>query len=489
MGYFSYCFCITLLHSLWQSALLMGIYFILDKSIPRNHPIVKRNIIYLLLTGQLLAGVVTFLFIYNDTVAFDLILPDAVLSAENKDWLLYASPWFIAGYFAIVLAKATRLSVNWYRFRTVYKASLSKPSIDLRMFTALKAMEFGIKRKVSIWFSEAVNSPVTFSFFKPVILLPVALINNLSVEETEALIIHELTHIRNNDYLLNWLLVITETIFFFNPFILAMGRHIRMEREKQCDVNVLQFRYPPITYAESLLKAAYLKNGNNRLYLTAASSKNELLQRIEFFTRENNLRFYKRNYSIIALAPLLLLFTFNIFVLSINQKEKKIAPIVINKKSISEVSLANTLLTGIESINLPVVVAKAASISEKTAAIIETTASELALQQARLEEKEAEFRKLQSEYEADVQAYMNTAMPASIAVPATLTTTTPENSRQVTVTEEDSETGTTVVKVYRMVLVNGEWKSTLLWSFLQKTQPIDSTLILKDSTGNYNLVQ
>ena len=58
----------------------------------------------------------------------------------------------------------------------------SKPPVDIRLFTKAKAIELGIKRQVNIWLSEHIQSPMTFGYFKPVILLPVALLNHIMRE-------------------------------------------------------------------------------------------------------------------------------------------------------------------------------------------------------------------------------------------------------------------------------------------------------------------
>ena len=91
------------------------------------------------------------------------------------------------------------------------------------------------------------------------ILLPVALLNNINTAQAETLVLHELSHIKTNDYLLNWFLVVADTIFFYNPFVSALCRRIRIEREKYCDINVIAFAYSPALYAETLLKAERIK--------------------------------------------------------------------------------------------------------------------------------------------------------------------------------------------------------------------------------------
>ncbi|MBK7558684.1 MAG: M56 family metallopeptidase [Chitinophagaceae bacterium] len=153
------------------------------------------------------------------------------------------TPWLFSAYICIIAFKMIKAMYTWYHFKQLYRSGLQKPSVEFKLFTTLKAHQFGIKRKVTIWLSQSINTPVTFGFFKPVILLPVALVNNISTQQAETLILHELAHIRTNDYLLNWFLLTAETIFFFNPFVLSLCKHIRLEREKNCDLQVISFEY------------------------------------------------------------------------------------------------------------------------------------------------------------------------------------------------------------------------------------------------------
>jgi hypothetical protein len=114
----------------------------------------------------------------------------------------------------------------------------------------------------------------------------VALVSHISTTQAETLILHELTHIRTNDYLLNWLLLFAETIFFFNPFVISLCKKIRLEREKHCDINVVAFAYSPVLYAETLLQAERMKQLVPDFQLAAVNRKKHLLERIQFFTNE-----------------------------------------------------------------------------------------------------------------------------------------------------------------------------------------------------------
>lgn len=119
-------------------------------------------------------------------------------------------------------------------------------------------------------------------------MLPISLANHLTIEETEALIIHELAHIKQNDFLLNWILLIIETLYFFNPFIKLLASEIRKNRELSCDVEVMKKYYSPLHYANALYKSAAQHLFANAFSITAAQKEGLLLHRILFFTDTNN---------------------------------------------------------------------------------------------------------------------------------------------------------------------------------------------------------
>jgi hypothetical protein len=127
-----------------------------------------------------------------------------------------------------------------------------------------------------------VDTPVTLGVIKPVILLPVAAVNHLSLKQAEAIILHELNHIRRNDYLVNLLIACVDVILFFNPFARLLTSIIRKERENCCDDMVLQFCYEPATYARALLSLEQNRINTNELALAATGKdKHFLLNRVK----------------------------------------------------------------------------------------------------------------------------------------------------------------------------------------------------------------
>jgi hypothetical protein len=143
------------------------------------------------------------------------------------------------------------------------------------------AARLQIPRKVKLLISRQVQVPVMLGFLKPLILLPVAMVNNLTEEQLEAVLLHELAHIKRNDYLLNIFQSIVETILFFNPFVWLISKTIRMEREHCCDDLVIASTAQPLQYAHALVALEEYRLTANRLSMAAADNKQHLFHRIK----------------------------------------------------------------------------------------------------------------------------------------------------------------------------------------------------------------
>ena len=99
-----------------------------------------------------------------------------------------------------------------------------------------------------------VDVPCMMGYFKPVILLPFTLSTYLSAEEVEAILLHELAHIKRGDYLVNLLQQVIGILLFFNPCMLLINKIINEERENCCDDLVVEATASPLIYAKALFK-------------------------------------------------------------------------------------------------------------------------------------------------------------------------------------------------------------------------------------------
>lgn len=196
-----------------------------------------------------------------------------------NNWILFVLPYLSLVYFFILILSV----LNWVRsFRKTQKIRDVQNELFLKSvhsFINQNALTLGLTRKIEIVISEKVQSAITIGMLKPVILLPLAAVNRLTTEQMEAVLIHELAHIKRNDYFKNLLHSLIEQIMFFNPFIRIISEKIREERENACDDFVMLKQYPPAVYADALLRLA--RFSSNGFVMAAANNGQPLLARIK----------------------------------------------------------------------------------------------------------------------------------------------------------------------------------------------------------------
>ncbi|MEP7372830.1 MAG: M56 family metallopeptidase [Chitinophagaceae bacterium] len=275
----------AVLNSLWQMALLWVVYQLATALLRTNKSSTKGFLATVLLFSGFAWFVFTFFSILADRPASETGY-SAFISISGNDsvnnWLYTMLPVASLVYLVLLMLPILNFIRNYRYVQIIRNHGLKKADVKWRMFAQKIAAQMGIVKSVQVWMSEFITSPVTIGYIKPIILLPVAAVNHLSAEQIEAVLLHELSHIKRFDYLINLITRIIQTILYFNPFVRAFAVIIEREREKNCDEIVLQFQYEPHGYASALLtleKASYLPQP---LAIAAADGKkNELLGRIE----------------------------------------------------------------------------------------------------------------------------------------------------------------------------------------------------------------
>jgi len=97
------------------------------------------------------------------------------------------------------------------------------------------ALSWGVKRKVRLFECVSITSPVTIGLFRPLIILPTGLLTSFTGIHAEAILLHELAHVRRFDYAVNIIQLVFEGLFFFHPGVLWISKALRKEREHCCD--------------------------------------------------------------------------------------------------------------------------------------------------------------------------------------------------------------------------------------------------------------
>ncbi|NTS41507.1 M56 family metallopeptidase [Flavisolibacter sp. BT320] len=204
-------------------------------------------------------------------------------------------------YLLLLVFPAIKLFRNWKFVKKIKEEGQLKAQLDYRLYVKKVSFLLGITKKVKVAVSTLVSSPVTVGYLKPVILLPVAAMNNLSPAQVEAILLHELSHIRRYDYLLNLVVSVLHTFLYFNPFVKSFMNVIETEREACCDELVLQFGYDKVSYASALLHLEK-SSGRHQALAMAAAGKQNLLARIEKIVGMEK----KKTFKLVQIVPLFL---------------------------------------------------------------------------------------------------------------------------------------------------------------------------------------
>lgn len=294
----------TLLYSLWQAFIVFICLRLILKLIPNASSRIKYSLSYFAYLGIAAWFIITLIsqlslaqnvLSYQEIIgqnAFQQMAFDQTTSASGSalsfSYLNNYLPWIVGFYLLGIVWFAVRLLYNYFQTNQLKTSGLTALEANWQQRILQLANEINIHRKVRAYFSRRIDTPMMIGFFKPVILLPLATMNHLSVQQFEAILLHELAHIRRNDYLLNLLQSVVDTILFFNPFTWWITKNIREEREKSCDEMVLQLS-DPYHYAHALL-ALEEPLRNRTLVMTAVGKHSQLLHRIKNIMEMKNNR-------------------------------------------------------------------------------------------------------------------------------------------------------------------------------------------------------
>jgi uncharacterized protein (TIGR03435 family) len=167
-------------------------------------------------------------------------------------------------WLAGTLVVAARWFVRWLRVARVI--SRAKPLSDGRTVAAVRraAARAGVRAPIRIVTSEARLEPGVIGWRRPVLFLPEGIEEHLSTRQLEAVIAHEICHVRRRDNLFAGAHSIVEALFWFHPLVWWIGSRLVDERERACDEEVLETGNEPVVYAEGILRTC-------RFYLESPS--------------------------------------------------------------------------------------------------------------------------------------------------------------------------------------------------------------------------
>ncbi|SOD97145.1 M56 family metallopeptidase [Spirosoma fluviale] len=242
----------TLLHAIWQGfALVLPVAVVLHLLRNRSSAL-RYQISTLTLLAQLLVSAATFAWYYEPLVSSGSSKPMAVaMQTLPIRWQAMAQtlPWpqqlqlflenhlsqFVFVYLLGVALFGLRLAGGWLYLQRLTKTATEPTSAVWMQLTNRLRSTLAIRGAVQVRESARISVPMVVGILKPILLLPVSLVTQLTTREIEAVLAHELAHIKRHDYAVNLLQSVVEVLYFFHPALWWLSARVREEREHCCD--------------------------------------------------------------------------------------------------------------------------------------------------------------------------------------------------------------------------------------------------------------
>ena len=309
----------TIVHSLWQimliSIILWGILYLLRNSSSKlRYMFTASSFVFIII-----AVITTFITLYNN-FQFEIPISEeqdggffrTMISETgiNEGFTLMSVVYFIfETYEQISIRIGNNLSfivLLWFIGLVVFSIKFTGNVIyvqHLKRFglqpissnwqDTLKILsnKIGVKKSILIAESLVAKVPMVVGYLKPVILLPVGLVCSIPPDQIEAILAHELAHIRRKDILINTIKSVIEVIFFYHPAIWWMSSVFDQEREHCCDDITLHASINPIALSKALLGAEEYRIKSPKLAAAFNGNNYKLFNRIKRMnTQKTNTR-------------------------------------------------------------------------------------------------------------------------------------------------------------------------------------------------------
>jgi beta-lactamase regulating signal transducer with metallopeptidase domain len=183
----------------------------------------------------------------------------AVAQSLLTSWRAPAARMAVIVWLVGVVLLGTRLAVGWMRVQFWRRGGRAVLTPAVTASFLVLARKLGVRpERVRLLFSRAAGlpGPVALGVFRPVVLLPARLLDRLPLAQIEALLAHELAHIRRHDYLWNLLASALEVMLFYHPVVWFLSRALRAAREECCDELAADVCPDRLVYARALATAA-----------------------------------------------------------------------------------------------------------------------------------------------------------------------------------------------------------------------------------------
>jgi bla regulator protein BlaR1 len=287
----------AIIHSIWQGLLIYAALHLVNLFMVNKAAAIKYKLSVLAMLGVAAWFAITFvqeLYQCNwqsgaallkgppTQPVWNILFLQAVISRAYQSYSISYQPYlpYISAFYSTgLLLQVGRLIIRRQQLNRL-KKSVLEDSVLTQQVKEL-ARQLGVRKPPKAGLSKFTTTPCIAGYLQPIVFMPIAAYTYLSVDEVKALLLHELAHIKRNDYVVNLIQQAILTILFFNPMVWLINRSINNEREKSCDDIVVQHTGQPLLYAQTLVKVQELQAELTPFALAATGKKYYLLNRIE----------------------------------------------------------------------------------------------------------------------------------------------------------------------------------------------------------------
>jgi beta-lactamase regulating signal transducer with metallopeptidase domain len=162
------------------------------------------------------------------------------------------TPWLVQGWLIGVIVLSLRSAGGLLLLGRLRRQSATQLDTPLRDAFLVLQQRLGLRRVIEYCESRQIDAPAVIGWFQPVVLLPVTALTGLSREQLEAVIAHELAHIKRLDAFVNLFQIFVESVLFYHPAVWWASHRIRTEREHCCDDIAITICGDRLQYARAL---------------------------------------------------------------------------------------------------------------------------------------------------------------------------------------------------------------------------------------------
>jgi len=359
----------TIFHSIWQAviaAILVGSILI---TCNQKSARIRYNLTLTAIFILFAASIVTFYKVYNsiEPEPVHLKTNNLVLNSDKITGLTAISPtneteifdniknlfnrylpFIVIGWLLGVIIFSFRIMGGLLYVQRLRKIGLKTPDEQWQVILNNISRKINLKCVVNIFESSLIKIPVAIGYFKPIILFPLGILSCMPQNQVEAIIAHELAHIKRNDFIVNLIQTFIEAFFFYHPAIWWISSVINRERENCCDDIAIDYCLDSTVFSKALFNLQETCMQERNVVPAALGKRNNLYRRIKRMNSTNSSVSYGIRFAAFAL---LFLISTTLSVFSISSAKNKPKDII-EASFINPFTFENDKTSFVPSVNL-----------------------------------------------------------------------------------------------------------------------------------------